>query len=89
MGWRIVSSTGQYTASKSGVTSRNWAATIVTFKTENTISSSLVNLLLGRPTNNSIAINAIVDLDGQAYFEYGTESGNYTGQTSTVSVTSG
>ena len=32
MGWRIVSSTGAYTASKTGITSRYWAAAIATFK---------------------------------------------------------
>jgi hypothetical protein len=32
MGWRIVSATGAYTAQKSGITSRYWAAAIATFK---------------------------------------------------------
>ena len=34
MGWRIVSATGAYTAAKSGITSRAWAALIATFKAE-------------------------------------------------------
>ena len=34
MGYRIVSSTGQYTAEKSGITDRYWAAAIATFKGE-------------------------------------------------------
>jgi hypothetical protein len=34
MGWRIVSATGDYTASKSGITERCWAAAIATFKGE-------------------------------------------------------
>jgi hypothetical protein len=33
MGWRIVSAAGSYTAAKSGITSRDWAAAIATFKT--------------------------------------------------------
>jgi hypothetical protein len=33
MAWRIVSAAGAYNASKSGITSRNWAAAIATFKT--------------------------------------------------------
>jgi uncharacterized repeat protein (TIGR02543 family) len=33
MGWRIVSSAGAYTAAKTGITSRDWAAAIATFKT--------------------------------------------------------
>jgi hypothetical protein len=32
MGWRIVSTTGEYTAQKSGITDRYWAAAIATFK---------------------------------------------------------
>jgi hypothetical protein len=32
LGWRIVSATGAYTASKSGITSRDWAAVLVTLK---------------------------------------------------------
>ena len=32
MGYRIVSSTGEYTAEKSEITERNWAATIATFR---------------------------------------------------------
>ena len=32
LGYRIVSTTGAYTASKSGITSRDWAAMIATFK---------------------------------------------------------
>jgi hypothetical protein len=33
MGYRIVSSAGSYTAAKTGITSRDWAAAIATFKT--------------------------------------------------------
>ncbi len=33
MGWQIVSSAGSYSAAKTGITSRNWAAVIATFKT--------------------------------------------------------
>jgi hypothetical protein len=41
--------------------------------------------LLGRPTNNSVTVNVVANAAMKAYFEYGTQSGNYTGQTSTVS----
>ena len=34
LGYRIVSATGAYTAAKSGITSRDWAALIATFKAE-------------------------------------------------------
>ena len=34
LGYRIVSATGAYTAAKSGITSRDWAAMIATFKAE-------------------------------------------------------
>ncbi len=33
MAWQIVSSAGSYSAAKTGITSRNWAAVIATFKT--------------------------------------------------------
>ena len=33
LGWRIVSAAGDYTAAKSGITSRDWATAIATFKT--------------------------------------------------------
>jgi hypothetical protein len=36
MGYRIVSSAGDYTAAKSGITSRDWAAAIATFKMTDT-----------------------------------------------------
>ncbi len=41
--------------------------------------------LLGRPTNNSVTINVVASAAIQAYFEYGTQSGSYPYQTSTVS----
>ena len=37
--------------------------------------------MLGRPTANSIAINALSDTNAAAYFEYGTAKGVYTQQT--------
>jgi hypothetical protein len=43
--------------------------------------------LLGRPTNNSITLNVIADMDIDAYVEYGTTSGSYPDATSTVSGT--
>jgi hypothetical protein len=45
--------------------------------------------LLGRPTGTSINVNVVPSSNGQLYFEYGTASGVYTGQTSTVALTSG
>jgi phosphodiesterase/alkaline phosphatase D-like protein len=41
--------------------------------------------LLGRPTDSSITLNVIADASIQAYIEYGTESGAYSGATETVS----
>jgi predicted phosphodiesterase len=41
--------------------------------------------LLGCPTDNSVTVNVIADTALDVYFEYGTESGVYTGQTSTIS----
>jgi hypothetical protein len=90
LGYQIVSSTGAYTAQKSGITDRFWAASIATFKTENSLSSDSYNIVLGRPTNNSITINTIMEMDGEVSFEYGTAPGDYTaGQTSAQSATMG
>ncbi len=41
--------------------------------------------LLGRPTNSSVTINVVADTGMDVYFEYGTESGVYTGQTAITS----
>ncbi len=38
--------------------------------------------LLGRPTNSSVTVNVVVAESVQAYFEFGTQSGNYTNTTS-------
>jgi hypothetical protein len=45
--------------------------------------------LLGRPTDTSVTVNVVPNSSGQIYFEYGTESGVYTDQTSTDVLTSG
>jgi hypothetical protein len=45
------------------------------------------NILLGRPTDDSITVNVIPDDDGEISFEYGTASGVYGYQTSATSCT--
>jgi PhoD-like phosphatase len=89
MGYRIVSATGTYTAQKSGITSRNWAAAIATFKTGNTLESSSYDILLGRPTDHSIALNVIPNFSGYISFEYGTSPGSYGSPTGSVACTAG
>jgi len=43
--------------------------------------------LLGKPTNESIAVNVVPDANIELYYEYGTtQGGPYTGQTTIVSV---
>ncbi len=42
--------------------------------------------LLGRPTANSVTVNAVANRAIEAYFEYGPVSGVYTSQTATVSA---
>lgn len=42
--------------------------------------------LLGRPTNSSITINAVTNQAIEAYFEYGTQPGVYTNQTTVASA---
>ena len=45
--------------------------------------------LLGRPTDTSITVNVVPSSNGLVYFEYGTATGVYTGQTSEATLTSG
>jgi len=45
--------------------------------------------LLGRPTDQSVTVNVVPSQNMQVYYEYGTVSGAYTGQTTTTSATSG
>jgi len=47
------------------------------------------NILLGRPTDNSITASVITDQSGEISFEYGTVSGVYGNQTTAVSCTAG
>src|SRR5262245_3275551 len=46
-----------------------------------------VQELVGRPTNTSVTINVVADQALDAYFEYGTQPGLYTSQTTAVSAT--
>ena len=41
--------------------------------------------LLGRPTSHSVTINVVASAAIDAYFQYGTQPGQYSGQTSTAS----
>ncbi|MGO9640860.1 MAG: malectin domain-containing carbohydrate-binding protein [Candidatus Acidiferrales bacterium] len=41
--------------------------------------------LLGRPTDQSVTVNVVASVAIEAYFEYGTQSGSYPYQTTTVS----
>ncbi|MCU0784034.1 MAG: metallophosphoesterase [Verrucomicrobia bacterium] len=47
------------------------------------------NILLGRPTDKSIAVSLLASNDLQIYFELGSQSGSYTNQTATMAVTNG
>ena len=47
------------------------------------------NVLLGRPTNNSIAVNVIPDESGEISFEYGMTSGSYGSETGAVVCSAG
>ena len=88
LGYRIVLSTGAYTASKTGITSRDWGAMIATFGTTPAPLPPVdLNILLGRPEDTSITANIIPDQDVEFYIERGTTSGSYTVQTATYSAT--
>ena len=90
MGYLIASTTNQFTAAKTVTNNPYWAAAIATFKSENSLSPDNYNIVLGRPTNNSITVNTIMEISGDVYFEYGTTSGDYSaGQTGVLSATAG
>ena len=42
--------------------------------------------LLGRPTDTSVTLNMVPNTSMQSYIEYGTQTGNYSGQTNIVSA---
>ena len=42
--------------------------------------------ILGRPTNTSVTVNVVPSKNMEIYYEYGTASGNYSSQTSTVTA---
>ena len=47
------------------------------------------DLMLGRPTDTSIAVSVLANQNLQVYFQYGTQSGYYTGQTAISPITNG
>ena len=49
-------------------------------------SPSIVNMILGRPTNNSIALSILATEKVSAYVEYGYTKTKYSGKSSTVSI---
>jgi len=53
------------------------------------VTSPVVNQVLGRPTNNSIAISILTSENISAYIEYGYTKTRYTGKSSTVSIQAG
>ena len=90
LGYKIVSASGQFTAAKTVTNTPYWAASIATFKAgTSTPTMPSYNILLGRPTDHAITVNAILDQGGQVYFEYGGASGIYTNQTGALTATAG
>lgn len=45
------------------------------------------NIILGRPTNNSVTASILFDEDVQYYLEFGVQSGAYSGNTTTATAT--
>lgn len=50
---------------------------------------SITNIILGRPTSNSIALSILASQKINAYIEYGYTKNNYTGKSSTIEVEAG
>ncbi|HVM60366.1 MAG TPA: PKD domain-containing protein [Verrucomicrobiae bacterium] len=57
------------------------------FVVTNAVPPPYYDLMLGRPTDTSIAVSVLASNDLQVYFEYGTQSGAYPNQTPTTLVT--
>ena len=51
------------------------------------VTSGQLNLVLSRPEDTTMSASVRVTADGDLYLEYGTASGSYTGQTTTVAAT--
>ena len=76
-------SSGNITHTSPGATTRNVAVS----GTAAPLAPVAFNILLGRPTDESITANIIPDANAEFYVEYGTSSGSYDDQTSTFSAT--
>jgi hypothetical protein len=75
-------SAGNITHTSTDATTRNVAVS----GTAAPLAPVSFNILLGRPTDESVTANIIPDQDVDFYVEYGTSSGSYTGQTDTFSA---
>ena|GEM_PF-139130 len=62
---------------------------VVTGTNSPSTNSFTGSLVLGRPTANSVTVNALADRDWVAYFEYGTQSGVYSGQSAVTNLPAG
>ena len=76
-------SSGNITHTSPGATTRNVAVS----GTAAPLAPVAFNILLGRPTDESITANIIPDANAEFYVEYGASSGSYDDQTSTFSAT--
>ena len=52
-------------------------------------TAPIANVILGRPTNNSIALSILSSEKISAYIEYGYTKTKYAGKSSTISIDSG
>jgi phosphodiesterase/alkaline phosphatase D-like protein len=90
---RAASSTEQATGSSvtmnwTAASSSYWATAAVAINpASGTPEPPEFNIVLGRPTNESIMTNFIPDQNVEFYFDYGTESGVYSNQTGTFTAT--
>ena len=53
------------------------------------VSAPVITKILGRPTNNSIAISVLSSADVSGYIEYGTTKTRYTSKTTSVAIKAG
>jgi hypothetical protein len=76
-------SNGNITHESAGATTRNVAVS----GTAAPLAPVEFNILLGRPTDQSVTANIITDQNAEFYLQYGISSGSYTSQTTTHNAT--
>jgi len=90
--WSTTNTNAGTTNSFTVIVSDNGVPSLIAARSFNVVVGSpsttvAFDLLLGRPTDTSMAVSVLASNDLQIYFEYGTSPGVYNGQTITNAIT--